>query len=269
MTRIAELQDRLRRLAKRREGEGIYTDAAICEEAAEALSRTGAVKAGLEQAAAIILAQIDSHPDWTPEQEAELRAHDPVATARSAARVAIKQCHRAILSALEPAAPEGHHPDDIAVDRFAAAMKEKLARKREEGRGGWDDKEKCSGEYLSRLLREHVDKGDPVDVGNLAMMLHQRGERIAPEGQQDDDRIRREMEEILRRQSERDIPFAPATRPAEQAVTEAMVEAANNAFLDTINSGAAVFGQAVLVGINFDVAMRAALKAALAQENKP
>ncbi len=30
-------------------------------------------------------------------------------------------------------APEGHHPDDIAVDRFAAAMKEKLARKREEG----------------------------------------------------------------------------------------------------------------------------------------
>jgi len=47
MTRIAELQDRLRRLAKRREGEGIYTDAAICEEAAEALSRTGAVKAAL------------------------------------------------------------------------------------------------------------------------------------------------------------------------------------------------------------------------------
>lgn len=74
---------------------------------AESLSRTGAVKVGLEQAAAIILAQIDSHPDWTPEQEAELRAHDPVATARSAARVAIKQCHRAILSALESAAPEG------------------------------------------------------------------------------------------------------------------------------------------------------------------
>lgn len=44
MTRIAELQDRLRRLAKRREGEGIYTDAAICEEAAEALSRTGGMK---------------------------------------------------------------------------------------------------------------------------------------------------------------------------------------------------------------------------------
>src|SRR5690606_22195454 len=91
---------------------------------AEALSRTGAVKAGLEQAAAIILAQIDSHPDWTPEQEAELRAHDPVATARSAARVAIKQCHRAILSALEPAAPEGQqeavawqHIPNCGVDR--------------------------------------------------------------------------------------------------------------------------------------------------------
>lgn len=75
--------------------------------AAEALSRTGAVKVGLERAAEIVLAQIDSKPDWTPEQEKELRGHDPVATARSAARVAIRQCHRAILSALEPAAPEG------------------------------------------------------------------------------------------------------------------------------------------------------------------
>src|SRR5690606_10886136 len=91
-------------------------------------------------------------------------------------------------TALSPE-PEAQHPDDAAVDRFAAAMKEKLARKREEGRGGWDDKEKCSGEYLSRLLREHVDNGDPVDVGTLAMMLHQRGERIAPEGQQDDEPV--------------------------------------------------------------------------------
>lgn len=71
------------------------------------------------------------------------------------------------------------HPDDLAVDRFAAAMKAKLARKRAEGRGGWEDREQCSSWFLSRLLREHVDKGDPLDVGNLAMMLHQRGERIA------------------------------------------------------------------------------------------
>lgn len=77
----------------------------------------------------------------------------------------------------QPAAIE-QHGDDLAVDRFAAAMKEKLARKREQGRGGWDNKEKCSAEFLSRLLVEHIGKGDPVDVANFAMMLHQRGERI-------------------------------------------------------------------------------------------
>lgn len=134
--------------------------------------------------------------------------------------------------------PEGHHPDDIAVDRFAAAMKEKLARKREEGRGGWDDKEKCSGEYLSRLLREHVDKGDPVDVGNLAMMLHQRGERIAPEGQQpvgvvwfgydeNTGEFTGESCSVEPHDSHRFRAYAPvATRPTERTVTEAMVEAA-------------------------------------------
>ena len=85
----------------------------------------------------------------------------------------------------QPSAPAGEtvfkpHPDDTAVHRFAFAMKEKLAKKREEGRGGWQDKEVCSGDFLSQLLREHVDKGDPVDVANFCMMLHQRGERISP-----------------------------------------------------------------------------------------
>jgi len=67
------------------------------------------------------------------------------------------------------------HPDDAAVDRFAAAMKAKLAEKRAEGRGGWDDPAQCSTGFLARLLREHVEKGDPLDVGNFAMMLWNRG----------------------------------------------------------------------------------------------
>lgn len=71
------------------------------------------------------------------------------------------------------------HSDDLAVDRFAAAMKAKLAKKRDEGKSGWEDKDECSQLFLSQLLREHVEKGDPVDVGNLAMMLHQREEQIA------------------------------------------------------------------------------------------
>ena len=75
--------------------------------------------------------------------------------------------------------PQSHlmgdqHPDDIAVDRFAAAMKAKLAKKREEGRGRWDDPEQCSLSYLGKLLVEHIEKGDPIDICNFAMMIHQR-----------------------------------------------------------------------------------------------
>lgn len=75
------------------------------------------------------------------------------------------------------------HPDDMAVDWFASAMKEKLAKKRAEGYGGWYDPSQCRVEFLSRKLREHIAKGDPVDVGNFAMMLHQRGSKITkPDG---------------------------------------------------------------------------------------
>lgn len=98
--------------------------------------------------------------------------------AKSIARAISDVCHER--AALRAKGGDDPHSDDLAVDRFAAAMKAKLAQKRAEGRGGWDDKDACSGEWLSRLLRGHVEKGDPVDVANFAMMLHQRGERIAP-----------------------------------------------------------------------------------------
>lgn len=81
------------------------------------------------------------------------------------------------MEVINKSGPGKAHPDDIAVDRFAIAMKAKLTKKREEGRAGWDGPT-CSAEILSQLLREHVEKGDPVDVANLAMMLQQRGERI-------------------------------------------------------------------------------------------
>ena len=74
-----------------------------------------------------------------------------------------------------PAAPQAKkHPDEAAVDRFAAAMKSKLAEKRRQGKSGWDDP-RCPTEHLAALLREHVVKGDPLDVGNFAMMLWCRG----------------------------------------------------------------------------------------------
>lgn len=69
------------------------------------------------------------------------------------------------------------HSDDLAVNAFASTMKAKLAKKRAEGRGGWQEAD-CTEQRLSNMLREHVEKGDPVDVANFAMMLHQRRERI-------------------------------------------------------------------------------------------
>ena len=63
------------------------------------------------------------------------------------------------------------HNDDLAVDIFAEMMKQKLAKSREKGRGGWDDPEQCSVEILATLVIEHVEKGDPVDIANLAMMV--------------------------------------------------------------------------------------------------
>lgn len=67
------------------------------------------------------------------------------------------------------------HPDDAAVDRFAAAMKSKLAKSREKGRHGW---QAASAAHLSSLLYRHMYKADPLDVANLAMMLHQNGQVI-------------------------------------------------------------------------------------------
>lgn len=70
------------------------------------------------------------------------------------------------------------HPDDAAVDAFAEAMKEKLAQARAKGRGGWQT---CPPEKLSRMLREHVQKGDPRDVANFCMFLWSLGQGIASE----------------------------------------------------------------------------------------
>lgn len=72
------------------------------------------------------------------------------------------------------------HPDDAAVDRFAVAMKAKLADARAKGRGGWQGDEPGMQQRLSDMLRTHVEKGDPRDVANFAMFLHQRYESILP-----------------------------------------------------------------------------------------
>lgn len=96
--------------------------------------------------------------------------------------------YAALEAALAARQPVGEqHPDDLAVDAFAAAMKAKMAEARAKGRGGWEDPAQCTAEDLSRMLRSHVEKGDPRDVANFCMMLHQRGEAIVarqPVGEQ-------------------------------------------------------------------------------------
>lgn len=87
--------------------------------------------------------------------------------------------------------------DDHAVDLFAKAMKAKLQIKRAQGYGGWNDIGQCSGERLAELLIAAVNKGDPVDVGNFAMMLF----------------CRSESHEVLRNSKLAAVP--PAIRPVE------------------------------------------------------
>jgi len=69
--------------------------------------------------------------------------------------------------------------DDIAVDQFARKMKIAMGVGRLQGKGGWLDKEGCTELRLRSMLRIAISKGDPVHVGNYAMMLFQRGERTA------------------------------------------------------------------------------------------
>jgi hypothetical protein len=80
--------------------------------------------------------------------------------------------------------PPAQHSDDEAVDRFGEAMKAKLAEKRKQGYGGWNDEAVCSIEFLQKRLVDHIEKGDPVDVGNFAMMLHQRRAATKPPEQE-------------------------------------------------------------------------------------
>lgn len=93
------------------------------------------------------------------------------------AHEALEQWRQAVRE-MEQAIEADHHPDSQAVDRFAAAMKEKLAQARAKGRSGWQN---LTSEELSRMLREHVEKGDPLDVANFCMFLWNLGHGIGAE----------------------------------------------------------------------------------------
>lgn len=68
--------------------------------------------------------------------------------------------------------------DTVGVQRFAQAMVLKMAKKRAEGKRGWnttrDSGWGCSVQELEVMLRKHLAKGDLVDVANFCMMVWNR-----------------------------------------------------------------------------------------------
>lgn len=64
------------------------------------------------------------------------------------------------------------HTDDSAIFLFAFAMSEKMEKKREVYRD--DEWRRVPISELWEMLREHVEKGDPVDIANFAMMIYIR-----------------------------------------------------------------------------------------------
>ena len=65
--------------------------------------------------------------------------------------------------------------DETGIWRISQAMKKKLSLKREQGRGGWWNGERCEISFLEQLFWEHVEKGDIIDIANFCMMLFNRG----------------------------------------------------------------------------------------------
>lgn len=64
---------------------------------------------------------------------------------------------------------------EACVDAFAADMKAKLKRKAlHDRKSGWDDPE-WPIDNIIHQLREHIEKGDMVDVANFAMFAWNRG----------------------------------------------------------------------------------------------
>ena len=76
---------------------------------------------------------------------------------------------------------DSQHADETGVERFAQAMNAKLSKKRKEGMHGWNlthgergSEWGCTVRDLETMLRQHIAKGDVVDVANFCMMIWNR-----------------------------------------------------------------------------------------------
>lgn len=95
---------------------------------------------------------------------------------------AIRQAMEMEIGDLRAAPTQERHSDDTAWDKFVEAAKAKMAEKRAEGRGGWDDPTQCNVQDLATLLVELVERGDPVNIANVCMMIWNRAQSGYPLG---------------------------------------------------------------------------------------
>jgi len=127
---------------------------------------------------------LTAHPQPARNDVATLKAMIRLTALRWVPGITYEQIDAHIDAALAGKAaiePQPTHADDAAIDAFAAAMKGKMAASRAKGRSGWEG---CPVAELSAMLRDHVAKGDPLDVANFAMMIwHTGGPMARIEGQ--------------------------------------------------------------------------------------
>ena len=74
--------------------------------------------------------------------------------------------------------------DEMMVESVSQAMLIKLCKKRNEGRGGWHRLHEIKNENFINMLKDHIDKGDMVDVLNFAAMIHVRTELYGEDAQE-------------------------------------------------------------------------------------
>lgn len=58
--------------------------------------------------------------------------------------------------------------DEFLIRRTTELMRTKLKKKRDQGRTGW---EREAPQYFWPMLFEHLRKGDPIDIINIAAMI--------------------------------------------------------------------------------------------------
>jgi hypothetical protein len=153
------------------------------------------------------------------------RSGDPTELVKKAEQINHSYAHQSRAASTSANVAQGAelvHLDDWWVDLFAKEMKAKLENARAKGRGGWQD---CDPADLSRMLGEHVEKGDPRDVANFCMFLWALRSPICADPPAQTalaDAQKWEIAERVHAQCERLKPHATFRSAASQAINDTL-----------------------------------------------